>query len=65
MPLLHTHDIIHEINKPLLHIQVIGSYYQMTTMDEIINRMKLAHLLSIFSLNLRAPFVDLHLLQIC
>ena len=35
---------------------VIGDYYLMATMDGIINWMKLAHLLSIFSLNLTTLF---------
>ena len=34
---------------------VIGDYYQMTTMDEIVNQMKLRHLLSNFPLNLKGP----------
>ena len=35
---------------------VIGHYYHVTIMDENENWMKLAHLLSILSLNLEAPF---------
>ncbi len=35
---------------------VIEDYYHMTTMDENVNWMKLAHLLSIFILNPRASF---------
>ena len=34
----------------------IKDYDHMTTMDEIVNWMKLTHLLSISSLNLKAPF---------
>ena len=35
---------------------VIENYYHMTTMDESMNWMEVTHLLSIFSLNPRAPF---------
>ena len=43
---------------------VIKDYNHMTTMDENMNWMKVTHVLSNFSLNLRPPFVNLHLLQI-
>ena len=42
---------------------VLKDYYHMTTMDENVNWLKLTHLLSIFSLNLKAPFCTLHVLQ--
>ena len=35
---------------------VIEDYYRVTIMDENMNWMKLTHLLSLFSLNPRAPF---------
>ena len=35
---------------------IIEDYYHMATIDENVNWMKLAHLLSNFPLNLRAPF---------
>ena len=35
---------------------VIEDYYHMTTIDENVNWMELAHLLSSFSLNPRVPF---------
>ena len=34
MPPLHAQNGSHEINKRLLHIQVIKDYYHMTTMNE-------------------------------
>ena len=42
---------------------VIEDYYHMTTMTENVNWMKLTHLLLIFSLNCKAPFVHLPLLE--
>lgn len=38
----------HEIKRPLLHIQVIGGHYHITTMDDNINWMKLAHFCHFF-----------------
>ena len=43
---------------------VIVDYYHMTTMNENVNCMKLIYLLSTFSLNLKAPFVNITLPQI-
>ena len=40
---------------PSMDMIVIEDYYHMTTMDENVNWMNLAHLLSMFSLNMR-PF---------
>ena len=45
------------------HMVVIEECDHMKTMDENVKWMKLTHLLAFFSLNLRAPFVHLHLLQ--
>ena len=59
MPPLYTQHISHEINKFLLHRQVIGDYYHMTTMDENVKWMKLAHLLSFFLSTLGPPFARL------
>ena len=55
MPSLHTQVKNHEINMPLLHIQVNGNYCHMTTMDENVIRMKLIHLLSNFFVHLTGP----------
>ena len=63
MPPLHTWVLNHEMNRPLLHIHVIGSYYEMTIMDENVNWTKLAHLFSNFPTKLRAIFVNLHVHQ--
>jgi hypothetical protein len=38
---------------------VIEDYDHMTSMNEIVKWMKLTHLLSIFSVSLRGPFVHL------
>ena len=43
---------------------IIKDCYHMTTMDEDVCPMKLSPLLSFSSLNLRAPFCNLHLIQI-
>ena len=48
MPSLHTQIPNYEIHRPLLHIQVIGYYNHMTTLDKNINWMTLVHLLSVF-----------------
>ena len=40
---------------------VIEDYYHMTTIDENINWMKLIHLSSIFSLDLRGPLLYIYL----
>ena len=42
---------------------VIEDYYHMTTIIENVNSMKLTHLLLIFPLNYKAPFVHLPLLE--
>ena len=44
----YTKYIYREIIRHLLHIQFIGNYQHMTTMDGIVNWMKLAHLLLMF-----------------
>ena len=40
---------------------VIEDYYHMTTIDENMNWMKITHLFSNNSLNLRAPFIYIYL----
>jgi hypothetical protein len=40
---------------------VIEDYYHMTTMDENVNWMKLAHLLSNYSLNPKGPLLYIYL----
>ena len=40
----------------IVHIQLIGDYSHMTTTNEHVNLMKLAHLFSFFPLSLRVPF---------
>jgi hypothetical protein len=40
---------------------VIGDNYHMTVMDENVKWLRLAHPLSDFSLNFRAPFCTVHL----
>lgn len=42
---------------------VVEDYYHMTIVNENMNWMKSTHLLSSISLNLKAPFVYLPLLQ--
>lgn len=42
---------------------VIEEYYHTATMDEEVKYMKLTHLLSSFTLEVRHPFLDLPLLQ--
>lgn len=43
-----------------LDMVVIEDYYHMTTMNDNVSWMKLAHLLSIIPLTLVVPFVHLH-----
>ena len=63
MPPLHAQPINFAISRPLSLIKVIGECYHMTTMDESVSWIKLAHFLSFLPLCIRGPFVCLPLLQ--
>ena len=58
MPPLHTQSINHEINKPLVHIQVIGNYYHVINNGCKHNLDETNTSIVIYSLNLHALFCE-------
>ena len=48
MHALDTQICNYKINKFLLHMEIIGNYHHITTMNGTVNYVKLSHLLSVF-----------------